>query len=64
MVLAYSAECGTSFGIVISVHVSKPNETTSERYTPHAIHASVASETSRVVFHLSPENQKSKGLFL
>jgi hypothetical protein len=64
VVLAYIAKCGSNFGIVISLHVSKPDETTSERYTPHSIHASIESETSRVIFHLGPENQKLKGLIL
>lgn len=64
MVLANFAKCGTSFGIIVGVHVSKPNKTTSERHTPHSIHASVESETSGVIFHLGPENQKSKGLIL
>lgn len=58
MVLANSAKCGTSFGIIVGVHVSKPNKTTSERYTPHSIYASVESETSRVIFHLGPKNLK------
>jgi len=64
MVLANFAKCGTNFGTIVGVHVSKPNKTTSERYTPHSIHASVESETSRVIFHLSPGDQKSKGLIL
>lgn len=54
MVLAHSSERDSNFGIVISVHVGKPDKTTSERYTPHSIHASVEGQTSRIVFHLSP----------